>query len=849
MRIDNQKLMRTLSLRALKASRARNIVAVIAIALTATLFTSIFAIGGNIAASIQESTMRQVGTSAHGGFKYLTQAQYDHIKESPLIEDISFSRIISAPDNEALQRFHTEIRYTEDKDAEWGWSMPTVGDLPRAGLELACSTATLDALGIPHEVGQKVPLEFTAGGKKYSEEFTLSGFWPQDDAMAAAMIFLSGEYADAVAPVPDEMDLQDASVSGDYTGAIMANFMVENSFDIESKIDAVAAERGYAEGELKIGVNWAYISGDGFDATTLMLAAFLLIIILVSGYLIIYSVFSISVAGDIRFYGMLKTIGATGGQLRRVVRRQALALSLFGIPLGFLLGYLLGYALTPALMSGFMSGATAAVSSVNPLIFLFAGAFSLATVFISCRKPEKVAAGVSPMEALRYSEVSEAKRKEKRARKVSPASMALSNTARRPKTLIVVTLSISLSMILLSSVYSLVRGFDMDIYLKDYIETDFAVSGASTYNAMVPISERNYDTVDADTRRSIEALPGLEGLANIYFHEDYMHKLSPQGRENMNAIEDELNASIAKNYPQQADIMEESVETDTVPLHVYGAGALAVEALPGDIDFEKLSGGDYILVSEYMQGDTKPAVNSIYSAGDKVTLTNAEGETREFETLAVLSEYPYALSCRHSHDRDSTIVMADNVWQDFYGEKDAMLSVFNVADEHIEETDAWLSDYTASGALGYSSRDSYKAEFENLQRTFMMAGGALAGILALIGIVNFVNAIFTSIAARRRELAVLQSVGMTDGQLKKMLFFEGLAYAVLTILFSVTAGAPIIRLIVQGLSANMWFFSGGFSITPTLVAIPVLALICAVVPLICNRFMSKTSVWERLRAE
>ncbi len=123
MNVQNSKLIRTLAIRKLKASKARNIVAVIAIALTATLFTTLFAIGGNVVKSMQDATMRQVGSSSHGGLKFLTQAQYDHIKESPLIKDISFNIVLAIAENESLRKSQTEIRYSEDKSAEWG--LPT----------------------------------------------------------------------------------------------------------------------------------------------------------------------------------------------------------------------------------------------------------------------------------------------------------------------------------------------------------------------------------------------------------------------------------------------------------------------------------------------------------------------------------------------------------------------------------------------------------------------------------------------------------------------------------------------------------------------------------------------------
>lgn len=113
--------------------------------------------------------------------------------------------------------------------------------------------------------------------------------------------------------------------------------------------------------------------------------------------------FQISVTNDIRFYGLLKTIGTTPRQLRRIIRHQALALSLAGIPLGLAAGWLVGGQLTPVVIAQ-LDGVVSVVS-VDPVIFLLAALFSLVTVFFSCRKPGRVAGRVCPVEAVRYTEV------------------------------------------------------------------------------------------------------------------------------------------------------------------------------------------------------------------------------------------------------------------------------------------------------------------------------------------------------------------------------------------------------------------------------------------------------------
>ena len=104
-----------------------------------------------------------------------------------------------------------------------------------------------------------------------------------------------------------------------------------------------------------------------------------------TGYLIIYNIFQISVMKDIHFYGLLKTIGTTDRQLKKIIHRQALILSCGGIPIGLIIGYFLGKSLIPAIMS--ISSIGSYETHANPFIFTGNAVFALITVAIS--KPSR----------------------------------------------------------------------------------------------------------------------------------------------------------------------------------------------------------------------------------------------------------------------------------------------------------------------------------------------------------------------------------------------------------------------------------------------------------------------------
>lgn len=127
------------------------------------------------------------------------------------------------------------------------------------------------------------------------------------------------------------------------------------------------------------------------------------------------------------------------------------------------------------------------------------------------------------------------------------------------------------------------------------------------------------------------------------------------------------------------------------------------------------------------------------------------------------------------------------------GETGAMKTAFNAEESAIPAIQEWIENYCESvdPNMAYRSRETFAAEFEGVQNMYLTVGGLLSFILALIGILNFINSVITSVQTRRQELAVLQSVGMTGKQLKKMLIGEGLWYTAITVLITLTIGSLI----------------------------------------------------------
>jgi putative ABC transport system permease protein len=853
-KVKNGACIRHLSARSLRATKGRNIAAVLAIALTALLFTGVLTVGMSLMDLMQQNTMRQVGTSTHGGFKFLTQAQYDKIAADSAVKDISYTIYLGQGENPELHKTYTEIRYAEPKAAEWNFYLPTTGRLPEAENEAACSTAVLDALGVPHELGQSVTLEFTSQNVHYEDTFTLCGFWEQDTAVVANTVLVSRAYCDRVAPMPavplEQLEIPDGADYNSYmAGYLNPSLWFASSWDLDGQMAALKERCGFGP-EVNDGVNWAYGSAT-VDFETIALVAGLLLLIIVSGYLIIYNIFAISVARDIRFYGLLKTIGTTGRQLRRIVRRQALLLSIIGIPAGLVLGWLAAKVLTPLLLAASSYGRfmESMETSANPAIFVGGALLALITVVISCARPCRMAARVSPVEAVRWTGAKQPKRGKRRARRVSPLSMALANFRRTPGKTVLVILSLSLSLILLNTVYTAVRGFDMDKYLQNTVVTDFLLTDASMIN--VGSGEHIQDAIEPAHVAAVAALPGVEGSGRVYLANGYRHHFGGVGLERIQNYVEWRRQEGNLLSPYTDEDVRMLTEEQTAWMQLYGVEEFPfskLEVYRGELDWEVFSTGEYILVGPSIGYDDpdKTADSAYYQPGETVAITWPDGQEVDYEVLAI-AEIPYALGPMYSFNFSSDLIVPASEYLAHMESQGALNLAFDVDDANEDAVQQWIEDYTEGTDLSYKSKATYEEGFQSMADMIAGVGGALAGVLALIGVLNFVNAVVTSIVTRRRELAMLQSVGMTGGQLSGMLMWEGLLYVLATLLVTVTAGSALCYGLVNLLTGQMWYFSYQFTLLPVALCTPVMIAVAVAVPLLAYRFMCRDSVVERLR--
>lgn len=847
----NKKSILSLSLKSLKANKIRNIFAIIAIVLTTILFTSVATIGMSMIKSVEQSSMRKVGSYAHGNFKFLSQEEFDHIKDHKLIKELGYSIIVSFAENKELSKRPSEIRYGTDKAAEFAFSLPTTGRMPKEEREIATDTIVLDKLGIKHEIGQEIVLSYNINEKKFTDKFILSGYWKGDPVTPASMIWVSDKFIkNKLSGIDSKYIKQHMKETGNFSGLIMANVMFSNSLNVESKLSKILNDEGYSEKTVPTGVNWAYsVSTLTENFGTLFALIGLILIIGFSGYLIIFNIFYISIAKDTKFYGMLKTIGTTRKQIKSIVKKQALILSIIGIPIGLAAGYSIGSLLVPYAMQSLNVNYT--VLSFNPLIFIGSALFSLITVLISCRKPAKVASKISPIEALRYTDVSTNKKNSKKSTNGAKLhKMALANIFRNRKKAFVVITSLSISIVLFNSVYTMVNGFSMETYLSSELCSDFSIADVSYYNPYM--GYKGADTLTEDLVNELFFLDGVTDKGRVYFKES-KHKLSDTSfkkvKELLETTSPKGSDSIKEKYKDEA---KEILKTGEITLNISGIDEFVTDKFDlkkETFDYKKFATGDYVVIGKF-NFPTDKNEKSYYNVGDSITIRYDDGTEKNYKVMAI-NELASNISLRRSLPDAVDIYLPASEFKAHVKNPTIMTGIFNVEDKNINSVENYLSNYTKikNPSLSYVSRKTYEKEFAKVQSTYNTVGYSLSFIIALIGLFNFINSMVTNIISRKREHAMFQSIGMTGKQLYKMLIFEGLYYALFTMLIVLTIGTALNYLIVKTVVGSVWFFEYHFTIVPILICIPFLLAISIAIPIICYKTTSKMSIVERLRVE
>ena len=831
---NNKEIIKRITNRSLKTNKIRNIFSIMAIFLTTFMISSVFSIGISFAKNYKTMNLRLQGSTANVFLPNPTDNQIEKIKSLGLSNSIGYEINVGKVSLSSLSENRTSIsiKYLSKENYEKQVT-PCISDIkgeyPTEENQVMASKKALEFLGEKDaKIGDKIKVPCNINEEVINEEFVLSGYYTSYDLVEdKGYLLVSEKFANK------------------------NNLILENdgTLFIELKYKAKETAPDILEKEVSLnkGQEFSYsydITGDLSETilSTICVIVIISLFIVLSGYLLIYNVFYIAVNKDINFYGMLKTIGTSPKQIKKIVKGQALRLSIIGIPLGLFLGALISFGIVPITMETMLTGSEASAMprdvSFNPIIFIGSSIFSLITVMISCRKPAKIAGNISPTEALRYT--GSTPKKQKKNRNSSKGGklykMAFYNVFREKKRAIIVFLSLFMGIITFLSVNTFLSSIRVENYIDSYVKNDFEIRSVNANDDKID------DKIDDDFINKIKA---MEGINSINISKASILQLDMNNDVLLPALE-----NVYERFGQSKEVLKGYLNAAKENPDLLQASIIGID----DNLIEKLNkeSKDKIDIEAFKKGDMVFADSSNYPKNYKdikgnLTIKNPKDNISKTFNMIVIKDNELLPSGLPAPLGIPTIYMSNSALEKLDKDTINYILYINVDEKCESKINKDLKEMSKARGLWFKSKIETTEAFNKNQIVMNILGGGVSVILILIGVLNFINVMITGVNTRLKELAILESIGMTKKQVKKMLTFEGLYYALITTAFILTLGIGIIYGIGK-LAKNIADYAVFvFPTIPLIALIVVIFTVCLITPSIVFKASSKKSITERLR--
>lgn len=848
--------------RSFRASKMRNLIAVLAIMLTAILFTTVTTIGMGAMDSMTLTMQMQKGSRSDGDFRNMTSEQYEALADADFIKEYGLRMPVGFLTN--TNRTNVEFDVLDETQADLTFCAPSHGNIPQTENEIVTSDAALRDLGVEPEVGATVTIAFTAHGQEYQMDMVVSG-WFEATNDQISMMWAGTAFRDAHPDIFEYTYDKDRVMTGTY----YSDFIATSTVGLQENLDNWVSQMGgnpdaSSSDTLSAAVNT--MTNPTMEPTTIFMGAVIIILFVFCGYLLIYNVFDIAVMQEIRRYGLYRTVGMSKRQVKKLINRQALWLSCIGIPLGLLVGYFIGKAALPKIMNIFSSEYESVAVNVEPSPIIFVGAAVLAafTVFLSTRKPVRVAANIPPIEAFRYVEAATGKRTMKKSTAgTSLPRLAWSNLGRNKRRSIFIVISLTLCVVLLNCVGIAADSVDIEKQVSYTIRTDYVVVNSASTNGMEGFTLRE-QALPNDVMEAINTQPGVTEASAVY----------------KNTLDD---ANITYGFPMKVVSTEEAAETgvpfvitdmglnfnlgaDGRPIcNVYGMEETALSRMDiqeGETDahalYEQMENGAGVLLGVQADRSTMKIDGNLdpLEIGDVITVYKDGKAIMELPVLAKAAingddqETGYTANGPYTVGADGLFLyLPSSIYEKIYDEPSIYKYSFNVDENERTNMTVFLENYITQvdTSLNYLSADSARENAQATRTMLQFVGGLIGIIFGVAGVLNLTNTIITTILARRHEFATMQSIGMTTKQLTQMMIWEGVYYAIGACIVGLILSMVLAFTVVRVLTGSIWYFTFHFTLLPAIIPCVVLLIVAAIVPVIALKVFNKGSIVEKLR--
>ncbi|HFL2458294.1 TPA: ABC transporter permease [Clostridioides difficile] len=674
------------------------------------------------------------------------------------------------------------------------------GKLPSKENEIVLDSGALKALGYKNkDLGEKIKISYDdyKNDKKIEKEFIISGI------LKTSEISEAGKYYYAIISESYMRNTRDMSQE-DFN--IYVKFNDKSNLSIEQvkeKLDKIANDIGLDT--INTAVNENYINALKPDMETIMGGVFVGLVIVLSSILVIYNIFYISIVTKVQEFGKLRAIGATKKQIKNIVFKEGFILAGIAIPIGIILGYVLANIIIKSFMD-------IDVKSSRLPVILSVVVISFISVVLSLLKPMKVASKVSIVDAVRYTgnKISN-KSKRKGYKNINLKRLSHANLERNKKRTYMTLASLILSGTIFITVSTALESFDAEKMAREHFPYDIEVrlSGYEMNSDKNPKDNLNILQMDNPLSKNFfNQIKNMEGIKRI-----------ESARSVKIGMED---YDVEFKY----DLLQSINENDVKSLNK--------NIIDGKINLERLQTGDEIVITHV---DTAKEMG--VKAGDKIRLTLYDGDKKikkEFKVQAIAMGVP------------SFGIGKDFIDRTLKYDSTSSLGIYTEEGKYQEIKDSIKKIAKNNGFLETDFIDS-RIESNKATISFIkIMGYTLTGIIGVIGFMNLVNTMITSIVTRKKELGMLQAIGLTNKQLVKMLNSEAIYYTSGMMIGSILFGGilgyiAVIFLKKTGLS----YATYSLPIVPILLMIVCILIAQFITTYLIGRSFNKESLIDRVR--
>ena len=839
---NNLKVCRTLVRRDVRFHPVKYILLSCAAMLVTALYTFVFLLGSSVEDAYLLNYQYSYGSTSHILYTGLTEKQADTLTGNSSIKSTVRLSTIGQLSDPVIGQRRINLAVTDRAYAQTVLSVPTVGTLSQKNGEIALDEFTMDSLGIPHEIGSPVSIDWTdPKGETHTTAFTLCGWWANPANFSEACAWITKEEAKKLLPDYDEENAANVTLGVN----------LHQPKDIEKQAEAILSQQGVTG--CTYTTNLAYQDARKEMAERQARPYYMpVFLVVLCGYLMVYSIVHVAADKEYLFFAGLKSLGMTPRQIWRLLLEQGIMVSALGMIPGWALGFVLHYFITGRVIIGMEENPALYFLSWQP--FAAAVLCTAATVLLAYFLPALRLLRRTPADMLNSAFGRLPKRRQKSDGRMTLAQLAFRTLGKNRWRTLLSVVSLLLAVLLLNSVWIRYISAKEEIYLSSMFPWDYSLCDGSAYLSAQQYNEKNQGITE-ETVAELKKRREVTSVSMLKSHEIPM-TASGTLRERITAFynqpydEKQTLRETQAAYPEWLNGLVRLEETGEYTGLVVGMDGVYLDYLQeyspftsGSFDEKAFASGEFVLVGgAYHEGLSSPIEGEeIEISGKKFTVMGSVMHDETYLQGAESSEAAFNL----------VYILPIEAFDRLFPEQAYRQLAVNIDKGQQKEFEVYLDEYEQglNRGVGITRRSEYQENFRVARLNLVLPDLVIGLVLTGIALMNFINMLVIKTVSRKGEFAVYESLGMTRTQLQKLLFLEGIFHAGLMLVTLVPATTIFDRFLMPKVveAAGSWSMVYTCSFLPLWIFSVILGILAAAVPLLCLHFLTKGSLTERMR--